>query len=423
MLRKLLPLLLLTGCFQQGLVATEKEPTESGLNTGGSTGDDEPLPLTVHIKTERKAGAPFAFTRFADHATYDPSTHIKGYGNNNTVTGSTVCLSNESTISDGTFEGITQCRRPLWDDLMPDEEHELARNFEELPDISSPSPSKAAFILQGLQLYFSNTLNPATNAPTDFFSSIDLANLKITLKTAPLQFKSETGYFNWDSANVSKFTYNPSHLSECNLTANGSVGFDLSNDRNLSNSERNKYFITGLWIFERSPTIPYEDTNVSPVGAQGPQNLFSSRSTVLGSFILPEMGEDENGALSYKFFPGYNPGNANSNAPSSEAAPYKFSFGLKRNESHLGDVSTENEESQSASQNFNGAYVTPMMGKYDKGSTVSDWNNRVIIGLCIQGTRTNYNGKTTYTGTNDPKTYPLVHALKYEARKIKIYTK
>ncbi len=428
MLRKLWPLLLLAGCFQQGLVATDKEPVESGVN-GGGTGDDDPETLNAKIRTERRTGTAFALSSFANPA-YPDNKPIKGYGDGDSISGETVCFSNENEPNTNTFDSITDCRRPLASSRMPTQEHDLASQFEDLTKISSPA--KTPFILQALQLYFSNTLD--ANKPDDkHFSTINTANLKISVITAPLLHSSETGYFSWDSSNLKFLKYNPTTNEDCTLGEPNAVGFDLRYDTNIAIADRNKHFITGLWVFERALTRPYEAVAKSsnPVpqfsnGTSGPHNLFSSRTNVFGSFLIPEMIND---SLSYKFFPGKDLSDADSFAPMEEAKPYKYTFGYYRY-STVSGVSTSGEDTRGTHQNLNGAFVTPVMGKYESGAEILDngespaWNKRVIIGLCIQGTRTIYTGTLVSEGdaADDPVVHPVVHAIKYEARKIKLYS-
>jgi len=432
MLRKLWPLLLLAGCFQQGLVATDKEPVESGVN-GGSTGDDAPEELTAKIRTERRTGTAFTLTSFAKPA-YPVTKPIKGYGDGDSINGETFCFSNENEANTNTFDSVTDCRRPLDSQLMPTAEHDLAAEFETLTTISSPT--KTPFVLQALQLYFSNS----TSAPLDLhFSAIDTTNLKISVKTAPLLFEAESGYFYWRPQDEKSHNYNYSSSGNCTLGEENAVGFDLRYDTKIMPvADRYKHFITGLWVFERALTRPFEAVAKSsnPVpsfsnGTSGPHNLFSSRTNVFGSLLVPEMGDDENGSLSYKFFPGKDPQDPLPPfSPMPVADPYKYTFGYYRHGSVSG-VSTAGEENRNASQHAAGAFVTPVMGKYHNGGAEivdgagsTAWNKSVITGLCIQGTRTIYTGAATAEGdaADDPVVHPVVHAIKYEARKIKLYS-
>lgn len=410
---KLWPLLLLVGCLQQGLVANPDKVNQEGLNTGGTTtGGTETTEL--RIRTER-GNVPFLFTKFGSQQ-YDSNRPIQGYDGGNTF-----CLSNESSRTASLLDTQVTCRRPST----------LSGTLRQ--STGRTSTLGLPFIIQGLQFYFANS----PTAPSDkYYSSINLNTLSITLKTAPLRFNEQNGYFHWDVDNEDSYTYSPkSTAPPCELADDDAVGFDILNEENGISTDpevRSRYFVTGIWVFERSQTRPYENvtSHTSPIGdyggyTSGPSTLFSTRTNVFGSLLLPHRNE-ETQELGFQYFPGNEPG-VSANYPSStHPKPYKYTFGRYRTSSPIQTTlnSVANEEYRKRIESLTGALITSVMGKYPTSqdntdvnsiSEITDWDKRVITGLCIKGSRSTYAGATT-----PAYTHPIIHALKYELRKIQV---
>ncbi|MEZ4816008.1 MAG: hypothetical protein R3A80_12545 [Bdellovibrionota bacterium] len=414
---KLWPLLFLTACFQQGLVSTPGSENSissppSSLTTGGDS-----ITETVAIKTEKKQSIN---TVFADKK-YPNSTAIQGYGSG--TKGETFCFSNERVTGSG-FDSAVTCRKPLYSSTaLSGDEEDVLTTLEETT--GRTSASGLPMVIQALQLYFSNS----TTIPDDKnYSLINNDSLQISVRTAPLLFNPDSGYFYWDRTNETEITYAGSP-NTCNISNPNTVGFKITSDSSLSglsSAEKSKYFLTGLWFFERGEMRPYETRTINPIGpygsgstvtGSGPSQLFATRANAFASLLLP-LDDIEN--LGFQFFPGRNSTDGDF-TPSSQPNPFKFSFGLYRqNIVATADgnyMSTDNEDNlANLSTNLDGAVKTPVMGKYNNGIEVPNWKQSVITGLCIRGTR------AIYTGEDTPDdTYPLIHALKYELRKIKVY--
>lgn len=419
-MKKLGLVFLFTACLPQGLV-TDPKAVENDT-TGGTS--DSIVTTSPQIELT-KNGTQFLKTIFGNKS-LSSSQPIVGFGNGNV--GESFCFSNENETNKNTFDSLVNCRRPLESEDLPAGEDDLLQLLTQV-EPERDNARGLAFITQALQFYFSNT----ETAPTDkYYSQINTQTLKLSIKTAPIVFNPSSGEFSWDSTKQESYVY-AGGSNPCSLSNQNTVGFDIGNDSSLgTSSERKKYFLTGLWVFERGETKPYETATVSPIGeyqgaSSGPAQLFSTRANIFGSLLIPQQDENTQ-ELGFLYFPGAN--STPTNAPSTSPSPYKYTFGLYRQSfvpANQGtEISTANESTRNDDILVNGALITPVMGKYNaSGNLVTDsnangasWEKRVITGLCISGARSLYAGNDTAIGT-----YPLIHALKYELRKIKVVVK
>ncbi len=440
---KTLPfLLLLAGCFEQGLMNNKPSLTSGSTSSNSSSdGPVDPDSLVAAIRVERAINVEsarnpeYVKTSFADKVFN--GVDIQGYGAGEN--GETFCLSNELYPISNKFDDPRQCRRPLNTTSFENEEEAELLSRLQSEDYNLESAKGLPLIIQTLQLFFSHKEAPFPNT----YSVVPIEELKIQIKTAPIEWDAERQMLRWNTAQIATFNYSrigctPSASNAVNIDIQYDPSLDICSKANFDAKKcvpRNYHFLTGLWVYERGLSQPFEEQTVAPIGGysgggSAPSSLFSTRTKVFASFILPiKKGTDD---LDYRFFPSTGSNLATSTTPK----PFELSFGMYRAPGSLArsTLSTISENEILAKTNvIDGVVSTPIMGRFRNDGTDGviadpnlDWTRRAIVGICIQGNRRYFSGTETVNNVVVPieqSVHPVVHALKYQLRKIKVYLK
>lgn len=276
-------------------------------------------------------------------------------------------------------------------------------------------------IVNAFQLYFS-AHRASLVSELNEWSTVQIDGLY--LKTAPIRIDNNTGNMYWDKADLQTLRYLQNDTGTGNFFCDSTsqdyaVGIKIP--ASLDNSttafdERQYYFVSAIGVLERKYLKAFEeiDPTVNSCTRAGSQNheelcgLFSTRTKVWNSFVMPTRTGDEIPKPNFELFPRAN------------NAAIQSTFGLYREQGTLptkGTGSTTIPEGD-PSPYPNGIYFTPPMGK-----NVDGFNRRAIVEFCIRGTRSNYE-KRVNGSTNQVETIrtvvPLVKSLRYELRKFTI---
>ncbi len=191
-------------------------------------------------------------------------------------------------------------------------------------------------------------------------------------------------------SNVTRYNYGS---GECNIEAQGAVGFDVSNQGT------NRFLLSGLSSFERgrkqifgegnAQNHVYEATScVDSTGRGFLCNLMADKVSVWHSLLVPVLYKNSNTnalTIGHRQFPNQVVSNGRLTGSKSAAVS---NFGYYANSTNLGNVVS-----------------TPIMGKVDRdGNEIAGWEQSFITKFCFKGKRREFSGQEI----------PLIRAMHFQ---------
>jgi len=456
--------LLLVSCAQRGLLPTSIPA--AATSTSPPVNPDTPSNPSMVLE---KAKGLFFISSFAN---YKNAEYVsEGLYNYVDQTGRNFCFSTER-FSNANYPDAVPCLKPFegftGSDALPGQVS-FNSKYKDLRDAYAEnilSRQRPGLIINGLQFAFNHykATNEATEvtvtasdpnaSPIELKPSSEVFISSMYAKTAPIKIDA-TGRLYWDKTQLTTDVY-AGKESDCDGD-NGTYTSQIKIPQSLDNlsteiDERTYYFLSGLWILERKESPTFEKFPEGQKYCKGQSSsedlcgLFTGRTRIWSSFVQPTL---ENGTPGFKFFPGLdglNPYESSKNALSFETILGRYrefnsfvSHVNSKGQKTLVDENALNTNVSGAVEasilDVGGAAVTKKLGIQEQGAIGAnhlDWQNRALVELCINGTRTDTN-VVTYYGyqpvTNvgiitkklvkqDP--VPLVKVLRSEFRSMKV---